>query len=125
MVSCCALIIKICCFVGSTSASTADVVLVTSPAQITFDIGDAPVNSPRMRCTSDFDIVDDSYQEGTEVFDIFIMSPTDCLGNPSFVQVNIQDNDNGLLLETKPFCRPACMQLVPRKQKQHLVLPEH
>jgi len=83
-------------FVGSSSASTADV-MVASPAQITFSVGDAPVGSPMMRCTSDFDIVDDSDQEATEEFDIFIMSPTDCLGNPSFAQVNIQDNDNGVL----------------------------
>ena len=90
------LIIKICFFVGSSSASAADVT-VASPAQITFSVGDAPVGSPMMRCTSDFDIVDDSDQEGIEEFDIFIMSPTDCLGNPSFAQVNIQDNDNGVL----------------------------
>ena len=100
-------------FVGSSSASTADV-MVESPAQIMFSVGDAPVGSPMMRCTSDFDIVDDSDQEGIEEFDIFIMSPTDCLGNPSFAQVNIQDNDNGVLpslfcySRNKPFCLPAC-----------------
>ena len=83
-------------FVGSSSASTADV-MVASPAQIIFSVGDAPMGSPMNRCTSDFDIVDDSDQEGIEEFDIFIMSPTDCLGNPSTAQVNIQDNDNGVL----------------------------
>ena len=101
-------------FVGSSSASTDDVMLVTSPVQLTFSSGDAPMDSPTMRCTSDIDIVDDSDQEGIEEFDIFIMSPTDCLGNPSFAQVNIQDNDNGVLpslfcySRNKPFCLPAC-----------------
>ena len=70
---------------------------MASPAQIIFSVGDAPVGSPMMRCTSDFDIVDDSDQEGIEEFDIFIMSPIDILGNPGFAQVNIQDNDNGVL----------------------------
>jgi len=78
---------------GSTSASPADV-MVASPAQIIFPVGDAPMGNPMTRCTSDFDIVDDSDQEEIEEFDIFIMSPTDCLGNPAFAQVNIQDNDN-------------------------------
>ena len=99
IVVCCALIIKICDYVGSSSASTDDVVLVTSPdpVQLTFSVGDAPMGSPTMRCTSDFGIVDDSEREGVEEFDIFIRSPTNCLGNPSFAQVNIQDDDNGVL----------------------------
>jgi len=98
IVVCCALIIKICDFVDSSSASTDDVMLVTSPVQLTFSSGDAPMGSLTMRCTSDFGIVDDSEREGMEEFDIFIRSPTNCLGNPSFAQVNIQDDDNGVLL---------------------------
>ena len=67
-----------------------------------FQVGDAPMGSPMTRCASGIDIMDDSEQEGIEDFDVFISHPTDCLGNPSFLQVNIQDNDDGML-PRQPF----------------------
>ena len=49
------------------------------------------------RCTSPFNVVDDDIQEPTESFNVFIIGPPECLGNPSLEDVNILDNDNGML----------------------------
>ena len=66
-----------------------------SPVEIMFSAGEAPTESPVERCTTDILIEDDSEQELDETFHVFISSPTDCLGNPSFAEVTIQDDDSG------------------------------
>lgn len=77
-------------FAGTASASD---ISVTSPVQIVFVPGDAPIQRPRTRCTTNIEIVDDTEQETNETFFVFIASPTDCLGQPSVTTVTIQDND--------------------------------
>ena len=77
-------------FAGTASASDISVI---SPVQIVFVPGDAPVERPRTRCTTNIEIVDDTEQETNETFFVFISSPTDCLGQPSVRTVTIQDND--------------------------------
>ena len=67
-----------------------------SPVKIMFSAGEAPTGSPVERCTTDILIEDDSEQELDETFHVFISSPTDCLGNPSFAEVTIQDDDSGM-----------------------------
>ena len=88
-----------CFFAGTASAS--DINITTNPFTITFLVGDGAAGNAAgnavTRCTSPFDVVDDDEQEPTESFTVFIISPPECLGNPSFETVNILDNDNGML----------------------------
>ena len=76
----------------SGSASVGDI-SVTSPVQISFVPGDAPVERPQTRCTTNIEIVDDTEREMNETFLVFISSPTDCLVQPANTTVTIQDND--------------------------------
>lgn len=77
-------------FTGGASASD---ISVTSPVQISFVPGDAPVQRPQTRCTTNIEIVDDTEQETNEIFFVSISSPADCLVQPAITTVTIQDND--------------------------------
>ena len=80
-----------------------------------FSAGDGDAGSAVTRCTSPFDVVDDDIQEPTESFMVFIIGPPECLGNPSLEDVNILDNDNGMLTYAFHYSRnqAPCFPAVP------------